>query len=414
MQEFQQKKTVKKGRDLLLILITAVLAGIGTIMPACLLVFVLIELGLAEGERIRLGAVLLVVFAFVQYLITRSLLLTAAVLLMLLIVMGTVYIWRRSFMRFGHFNGVLVSCFAVALALAAAYGIFYLALGGDPVHIISTQIQDSIVQNRTEAGTELLRLFWQTHQVMLLTQTGSFTPQDAAAIIERSATLTHAQMAAQVDGALESLMRMVLPALYVLYTALGGLVTYVFSAQIRAFPKGKFGRFLQMQSEEKRGLAPFEDWALPRDVGLALFGAVIVLLLLSFIGIQALDTATNLVYTLFNIVFYVQGLATFYFLTKRWKWPKAVRIIATAAVGIIAMGIVPTLGIVDYILHLRTLIKLSGKMKVVTFSWPKEADGQQTPSQQEKEQIPVEDDPQPEEELPEQVPDEDHKEDNEQ
>jgi len=375
MQEIQDRGNKNWGRDLLIVLLTAVLAGLGSVMPLFMMLFVLLVLGLAEGGRIRFAAVLLVVWTGVQFLITGSGVLAGLTLMALLIVTGTVFLYRKHLLKHGHFNGVLAACASVAVSLGAAYGILTLLLHGDPIHVLSAQVESMFVSDTSEAGTELLRLFWQTNQVFLLSRTGTFSAQDAAMIVEKSLALTRAEMITQTKGALEELLRILVPLLCVVYTAAGGLLTYVFSAVLRAHPKSGPGRFLSMRNEPGRGLPPFSDWALPRDVGFALFGVVVVLFLLSFAGVPSVDTATNLVYTLFNIVFYVQGLATFHFLTGRWKWPKAVRIIVLAAVGIFMMPLVPTLGIIDYILRLRALIRFSGRMKTMTFVWPQEEKG---------------------------------------
>ena len=375
MQEVQEKENKNRWRDLLIVLLTAVLAGLGSVMPLFMLLFVLIELGLAEGGRVRFAAVLLVIWSGVQFLITGSGVLTGLTLMAILIVAGTVFLYRKHLLKHGHFNGVLAACASVAVSLGAAYGILTLLLHGDPIHVLSVQTEGVFASDTSEAGTELLRLFWQTNQVFLLSKTGTFTAQDAAMIVEKSLALTRPEMIAQTKGALEELLRILVPLMCVVYTAAGGLLTYVLSAALRAHPKSGPGRFLSMRNEPGRGLPPFSDWALPRDVGLALFGAVIVLFLLSFAGVPSVDTATNLVYTLFNIVFYVQGLATFHFLTGRWKWPKAVRIIVIVVFGIFMMPLVPTLGIIDYILRLRALIRFSGRMKTMTFVWPQETKG---------------------------------------
>lgn len=72
MQEIQDRGNKNWGRDLLIVLLTAVLAGLGSVMPLFMMLFVLLVLGLAEGGRIRFAAVLLVVWTGVQFLITGS------------------------------------------------------------------------------------------------------------------------------------------------------------------------------------------------------------------------------------------------------------------------------------------------------------------------------------------------------
>ena len=76
-----------------------------------------------------------------------------------------VYVIRKRFGDRAHFDGVLASCAGIAVMIAAIYGVLYMVLGGDPIHILCEAAHRAFVQDTSLLGTEMLRTMWQTKQV---------------------------------------------------------------------------------------------------------------------------------------------------------------------------------------------------------------------------------------------------------
>ena len=356
----KKNNTLKK--DILIALIVVVSGLFALIAPPFFFASVLFCCALFCGGRKRFAVLLAAAVFALQAFIMGSFFIAVLFALAGCIMITPVALFRGKFSSRAHFDGVLASCAGVALMCAAVYGILYLSLGGEPIHLICEASHATFAADTSDLGTEMLRTLWQTKQVVLLSQTSAQIPfEEVFALTDKAAALTHEQLVTQTEGFIEFMTRTSLPALCVILTALGGLVLYVLPTHWMANHDRGMGKFLNL-NKTARKLPAFPDWKLPRDIGNMLFVAVILLLVVSFMGFDGLNGAMSLVYTLFTAVFYVEGICFAAFMARRWKWNGFGRL-AFSALAAVLVSPVSMIGTIDYIIRLREFMDFSKTIK---------------------------------------------------
>ncbi len=350
------------GRDLIGALIVVTASAASVVMPLFFFISVLVCCALLCGGRRNFSLLLLAASFAVQAFLTGSFFMASLFMMAAAIMMAPVKVFHLKFSDRPHFDGILAACAGVAVMIGAVYGMLYLALGGEPIHLVCEAMQQSFVEETTGLGTEMLRTIWQTQQVVFSAQGQSqMSFESLMHISEQSMALSHAELAKQTEGFLEVMTRMSLPALCVVLVSIGGLLLYVLPTRWMHYQYRGIGKRLGL-NEAARRLPAFADWKLPRDIGGYLIAATLLLVIASFMGLSAIDGAMSLVYTLYTAVFYVQGLSVVAFMTRRWKWPTAARVVFILGMAALVQPMW-MIGSIDYLIRLREFMDFSKQFK---------------------------------------------------
>ena len=129
------------GRDLIIALIVVTASAASVVMPLFFLISVLVCCALLCGGRRSFSLLLLAASFAVQAFLTGSFFMASLFLMAAAIMMAPVKVFHLKFSDRPHFDGILAACAGVAVMIGAVYGMLYLALGGEPIHLVCESMQ---------------------------------------------------------------------------------------------------------------------------------------------------------------------------------------------------------------------------------------------------------------------------------
>jgi hypothetical protein len=345
--------------DAIVSAVFALLLVLSLALPVLLPLCIGMVSALYAGKRREMAILYAFLAAYGAFIFYGSWVPTLCAFIALLAVPFCQNYWHEKAETKSHMDGIVVSCAAMVVVLAAAYGIAAVALSGNPIAQLAGRLHEFLAGADTPLSSALLQALWQLDRMLGLTVTA--VPLDIRAFLDlavQSQELSHAQLALQTQTTMVEFFRSIAVYVVLIWSILGGLVAYVIPARILAAPRDKgVGKWMRIKSNRRRQLPSFRLWMLPQDISNSLFFAMVITFLLSFFDVPFMVVVQSIVYSIFSMVFFMQGLCFASYFLVRWKVPAAVRILLYVSLALPLSGLLTMMGIIDQVFKIRLVME---------------------------------------------------------
>ncbi|HHY82227.1 MAG TPA: DUF2232 domain-containing protein [Clostridiales bacterium] len=148
--------------------------------------------------------------------------------------------------------------------------------------------------------------------------------------------------AEQLAGFFIEQMKMAIPAVLLIFSLAYGVFLFLI---LRLIMK-KFGYSTQP-------VLPFEEWSLPRGMGMGLVVLLLIAIMGRGLGISNFEVVQFTIAALLSFMFTVLGLSVLWFFLKAGRVPAVIRWILAILVYLFVGFGLPFLGMFDHIFHMR-------------------------------------------------------------
>ncbi|MBE5817197.1 MAG: DUF2232 domain-containing protein [Clostridiales bacterium] len=138
---------------------------------------------------------------------------------------------------------------------------------------------------------------------------------------------------------------------------------FILCAVLSAVSVGASSFIINKTSEKKVSYIPFSVLTISSSMGCFLFVAFAALMLLLWLGVEAVESIYILLIAIYFFIMYIQGLSTMYYFGRKFKIPYPVVILILVAASFVSAMAVLILGVVDNIMRLRHVSMYKAKLK---------------------------------------------------